>query len=249
MALGKYNVLIVDDEFLARKLLVGYVSKIDSLNLVAQCSSALEAMTFIQREKIDILLLDIQMPDITGLDLLKNMQNPLSVIFITAYSEYAIDSYDMGVVDYLLKPVAFPRFFQSINKAIERIVVKNNQNLVVETISTTVDSSMVKPANEFLTVKANYKIYKINFDDLIFIEGQHEYVTFNTSNRRITALYSLKNLEEQLPKDRFVRVHKSFIVSFYHIEDIEGNVVTVSGNKVPIGGSYKDDLLNRLQMK
>lgn len=250
MAMDKYNVLIVDDEFLARKLLAGYVSKIDSLNLVAQCSNAFEAITYLQKGNIDILLLDIQMPDITGLDLLKNMKNSLSVIFITAYSEYAIESYDLGVVDYLLKPVAFPRFFQSINKAIEKLMSKNYQNQIVETVSgVAIEPSTVKPSNDFLTVKANYKIYKINFVDLIYIEGQHEYVTFNTSTRRITALYSLKNLEDQLPKDQFIRVHKSFIVSFYHIEDVEGNMLTVAGNKVPIGGSYKDELLNRLQMK
>ncbi|MGL4292855.1 MAG: LytR/AlgR family response regulator transcription factor [Bacteroidales bacterium] len=244
----KYRVLIVDDEFLARKLLTGYVSKIDSLELVATCSNAFEAMTHLQKESIDILLLDIHMPDITGLELVKSMKNMPAIIFTTAYSEYAIDSYELGAVDYLLKPIAFPRFFQAINKAIEKLgrtvsLDKLSAEPIVE------DTLDIKPTQNFLTVKADYKIYKINYSDLIYIEGQHEYVTFHTSTRRITALYSLKNLEEQLPSDQFLRIHKSYIISFHHIEDLEGNNVTVAGTKLPVGGSYRDGLLSRLNLK
>ncbi|MEG1586837.1 MAG: LytTR family DNA-binding domain-containing protein [Bacteroidales bacterium] len=249
MTSDKYRVLIVDDEFLARKLLTGYVSKIDSLELVAACSNAFEAMTHLQKDQIDILLLDIHMPDITGLELVKSMKNMPAVVFTTAYSEYAIDSYELGAVDYLLKPIGFPRFFQAINKAVEKIgryvpAEKNTADPIA-----TEDTPDIKPAQDFLTVKADYKIYKINYSDLLYIEGQHEYVTFHTSTRRITALYSLKSLEEQLPSNLFLRIHKSYIISFHHIEDIEGNNVTVAGIKLPIGGSYRDALMSRLNLK
>ncbi len=226
----KYNVLIVDDEFLARKLLSEYVSKVDFLQLIDTCSDATKAMEVINEEHIDILLLDIQMPDISGMEMLKLMNNKPAVILTTAYSEYAVDAFALGVVDYLLKPFDYARFLQAVNKA-------------VNTISTDTQSDAV---NDYLMVKADYKLYKVNFDDLLFIEGQHEYVTFHTKTKRITALYSLKNLEDTLPKDRFVRTHKSFIVSIKNIEDIDKVNVTVAGNKIPVGASYREALIERL---
>ena len=207
----KYNVIIVDDEYLAQKLLQDYVSKVESL----------------------------QMPDLTGLELVKSLEHKPAVIFTTAYSEYAVDAFNLSVVDYLLKPFDFPRFFQAVSKAIgpEQPLV-NPQNKPHDTISR---------SNDFITVKADYKLYKINYDDLLYIEGQHEYVTFHTMQRRVTALFALKDLEEILPKDKFVRVHKSYIVSFKHIQDLDKSDVTVAGNKVPVGASYREELLARLQ--
>lgn len=227
----KYNVLIVDDEFLACKLLQDYVQKIESLNLVGSCTESIKAIEILRNEKVDILLLDIQMPDITGLELLKTIENQPAVILTTAYSEYAVDAFELGVVDYLLKPFDFPRFLQAINKAVDTRL----KEIPVTTTS-----------NDYLMVKADYKLYKINFSELIFIEGQHEYVTFHTKTKRITALYSLKNLEDTLPKDKFVRVHKSYIVSFDFIEDIDKTTITVDGNKISIGASYRDELIERL---
>ena len=226
----KYNVLIVDDEFLARKLLSEYVSKVDFLNLVDTCADATKAMELLNNELVDILLLDIQMPDISGMELLKLLNVKPAVILTTAYSEYAVDAFTLGVVDYLLKPFDYARFVQAINKA-------------VGYISSDVQSEV---ANDYIMVKADYKLYKVNFDDLLFIEGQHEYVTFHTKTKRITALYSLRNLEETLPRDKFVRTHKSFIVSIRNIEDIDKVNVTVAGNKIPVGASYRDALIERL---
>lgn len=228
----KYNVLIVDDEFLARKLLTEYVSKIDYLQLVDTCPDATKAMEVINNENIDILLLDIQMPDISGMEMLKLINNKPSVILTTAYSEYAVDAFSLGVVDYLLKPFDYARFLQAINKAVSQ---KNN---VQEYVSET--------PNDYMMIKADYKLYKVNYDDLLFIEGQHEYVTFHTKTKRITALYSLRNLEETLPKDKFIRTHKSFIVSIKNIEDIDKTNVTVAGNKIPVGASFRDALLDYL---
>lgn len=226
----KCNVLIVDDEFLARKLLTEYVSKLDYLNLVDTCADATKAMEVLNNEQIDILLLDIQMPDISGMEMLRLINNKPAVILTTAYSEYAVDAFTLGVVDYLLKPFDYARFVQAINKAI-------NYN-TSETLN--------DAANDYMMVKADYKLYKVNFDDLLFIEGQHEYVTFHTKTKRITALYSLRNLEETLPKDKFVRTHKSYIVSIKNIEDIDKINVTVAGNKIPVGASYRDALIERL---
>ena len=224
----KYNVIIVDDEYLAQKLLQDYVSKVEQLQLVATCSNAFEAMEALKSNAVDIMLLDIQMPDLTGLELVKSLDKKPAVIFTTAYSEYAVDAFN------------FPRFFQAINKAIGQVPPKteNAPKPAADTISR---------SNDFITVKADYKLYKINYDDLLFIEGQHEYVTFHTTQRRITALFALKDLEEMLPKERFVRVHKSYIVSFKHIQDLDKSDVTVMGNKIPVGASYRDELLARLQ--
>ena len=236
----KYNVIIVDDEFLAQKLLQDYVSKVESLQLVATCSNAFEAMDALKNHRVDIMLLDIQMPDLTGLELVKSLDKKPAVIFTTAYSEYAVDAFNLAVADYLLKPFDFPRFFQAINKAIGN--VKPSVDQTSQPAADTISRS-----NDFITVKADYKLYKINYDDLLYIEGQHEYVTFHTTQRRITALFALKELEELLPKDRFVRVHKSYIVSFKHIQDLDKSDVTVAGNKIPVGASYRDELLARLQ--
>lgn len=230
----KYNVLIADDEFLARKLIQEYVQKIESLNLVDCCSDGLKAMEILMNEKIDILLLDIQMPDLTGLELLKTIENQPATILTTAYSEYAVDAFELGVVDYLLKPFDFPRFLQAINKAID---MRPKEISAAESTQT---------PSDYIMVKADYKLYKVNFCDLLFIEGQHEYVTFHTKTKRITALYSLKNLEDTLPKDKFVRVHKSYIVAFDYVEDIDKTTVTVAGNKISIGASYRDELIEKL---
>ncbi|MBO7287740.1 MAG: response regulator transcription factor [Bacteroidales bacterium] len=226
-----YNVLIVDDEFLARKLLTEYVSKIDYLNLVDTCSDATKAMEVLAKEHIDILMLDIQMPDISGIEMLKLINNDrVAVILTTAYSEYAVDAFSLGVIDYLLKPFDYARFVQAINKAVSYKAMESQSEI----------------SNDYIMVKADYKLYKVNFDDLLFIEGQHEYVTFHTKTKRITALYSLKNLEEILPKDKFIRTHKSFIVSIKNIEYIDKLNVTIAGKEIPIGASFRDALIERL---
>jgi DNA-binding LytR/AlgR family response regulator len=233
------KILIVDDEYHARKLLSEYVSKLPFLELEGMASNAFEAMSVLQKGKIDIMLLDIQMPEITGLEFARSLKNPPSVIFTTAYSEYAVESYELDVVDYLLKPIAFPRFLQAINKVTER---RGN-----DATPNTVELHQAEPPSEktedSLIVKSGYKLYKINYSDLLYVEGQREYVTFHTTKQRITTLYSLKDLEENLPSSQFLRIHKSFIVSIRHIELIDKNILHIAGQKLPIGGSYKEGLM------
>ena len=256
-----YSVLIVDDEFLARKLLQDYVKKIPELELAGTAQNAFEAYSFCKEHHVDILLLDIHMPDLNGIELARTLKDVPAIIFTTAYSEYALESYEVAAVDYLLKPITLPRFMQAIEKAIAKIkgVAPSNSSTPSNLSKSSNISNSSTPSNpsnssnssnpstpSFLLVKADYKLYKINFDDLLYIEGQHEYVSFYTKTKRITALYSLKSLEEQLPRDKFIRVHKSYIVSINHISEIEQLSVTVADKKIPIGGSYRESLLERL---
>lgn len=257
-----YNVLIVDDEFLARKLLQDYVSKIPELQLAGTAQNAFEAFSFCKERHVDIVLLDIHMPDLNGIELARTLKNVPSIIFTTAYSEYALESYEVSAVDYLLKPIALPRFMQAIEKAIARLkglatpsqtpqTPQTSQppqtpQTPPQTLQTLQTPPQTPPQTPYLMVKADYKLYKINFDDIHYIEGQHEYVSFYTKDKRVTALYSLKALEDQLPRDKFIRVHKSYIVNIDHISEIEQVSLTVAGHKVPIGGSYRDSLLERL---
>lgn len=244
-----YKTLIVDDEFLARKLLQNYVEKTPNLELVATCTNAFEAFQVIQSQEIDILLLDINMPDLNGLDFARTCQNVPAIIFTTAYSEYALESYEVSAVDYLLKPIALPRFMQAIEKAIAKVngLRGNTANTTDGEVPAEIaDGEQAAVTKDYIIVKADYKLYKINFRDLLYIEGQHEYVSFYTTGKRITALYSLKSLEASLPADKFIRIHKSYIVSIENIQEIEQLTVTVAGTKLPIGGSYKDSMMERL---
>ncbi len=249
----KYNVLIVDDEFLARKLLAGYIEKMEEVEVVGSCANAFEAFAKIKETRVDILLLDIHMPELSGMEFAKTCSEIPAIIFTTAYSEYAIDSYELNATDYLLKPIALPRFMQAMEKAIERVRQRrsiNGHDGEKSPAPTAPDKKTTEPGlNDFIVVKADYKLYKINYEDLLYIEGQHEYVSFYTTGKRITALYSLKSLEETLPADRFIRVHKSYIVSLKNIQEIEQMSLTVAGRKIPIGGSYKEALISRLQIK
>lgn len=233
--MNKYQVLLLDDELLARTLLTDYVEKIPQLEVAGCCSNVVEAMEVLHSRQIDIILTDIQMPDITGIEMVKSLDKNPAIIITTAYSEYAVESFELNVVDYLLKPISFSRFVQAINKAMEFVDVKSKPSTIIKGEAST--------ERNYISIKADYKIYKVNFDDLIYIEGQSEYVTFYTKHRNITAYYALKNLEIELPVPRFLRVHKSYIVSMEHVDYVEGNFLVVSGNKIPIGASYRDAVI------
>ena len=251
----KYNVLIVDDEFLARKLLLSYLDKMNDMNVIGTAANAFEAFSLVKNNKVDILLLDIHMPDLNGLDFAKTscVKVP-AIIFTTAYSEHALESFEADAVDYLLKPIAAPRFQKAIEKAKMKInglmsATSQEEEPTAQTVSpNTADEEEKEPAKalDYIMVKADYKLYKINYADLLYIEGQREYVSFYTTSKRITALYSLKSLEEQLPSELFARVHKSYIVSINNITEVGALSVTVAGVSIPIGGSYRDNFLRKL---
>lgn len=249
----KFNVLIVDDEFLARKLLLSYLEKMDDMNVVGTAANAFEAFSLVKENKVDILLLDIHMSDLNGLDFAKSCVSVPAIIFTTAYSEHALESFEADAVDYLLKPIAFSRFQKAIDKAkmkINGLLATGNEDSVVrgsDNANMGEDKTDQPKTRDYIMVKADYKMYKINYADLLYIEGQREYVSFYTTTKRITALYSLKSLEEQLPSDLFARVHKSYIVSINNISEVGTMSVTVAGVSIPVGGSYRDNFLSKLR--
>jgi len=229
------NVIIVDDEPLAQEVIETYISKFPALKLIGICNNAIEAFEMLNNNSIDLMFLDIQMPQISGVDFLKTLPNPPQVIFTTAYSEYAMDGYELNVVDYLLKPTSLERFAKAVNKAIEQGQPQDN----VDSIASSTES----PA-DYIFVKADKKLIKIRFDEIFYIEGLKDYVILHTPNGRVVTLQTMKSLELKLPSDIFMRVHRSFIVNIGNISVVEGNTVHINKKIIPIGKNYKDVLLN-----
>lgn len=224
--------LIVDDEHIARKILSDYVGKVPELELVAACGSALQALNHIKQDNIDLLFLDIQMPDLSGLDFLKILPNRPATILTTAYSEYAVQSYELDVLDYLLKPIDFDRFYKAITKV---IALKDHQS-----------NRPSIPASEQLDklfVKADNKIMKVAFSEIVVINGQGPYVQIITvDGRKIMSLQSMSKLEELLPKN-FYRTHRSHIVNIDHIDSIDGNMIKLKGHDAVLSKNKRDEFL------
>ncbi len=225
--------IVVDDEQLARNTLEDFIKKLSGFEFLGQFKNPLEAINFLQDQTIDLMFLDIQMPQLSGVEMLKTLSNKPMVIFTTAYSEYAVEGYQLNAVDYLLKPFTFERFLQAANKAIELLKLKG-------------DTSKIQQPADYITVNADHKVYKIILDDIMYIEGLREYVSYFTKDERIIALQSLKSLEETLPKNRFLRVHRSYIVPIDKIKTLEGNQLRISDKMIPIGRSYKDLVMKRV---
>lgn len=227
---------VVDDEFLARQYLTDYVKKVPFLEFVGDYNSPLKVMDQIASGDIDLLFLDIRMPDILGTEFLRSLSNPPMVIFTTAYSDYAMEGYDLHVIDYLLKPFPFDRFLTAVNKAKVQFELKQQ--------STSKYTEDLQPEfhPNYLVVRADRKYYKINYENLFLVEGQKAYVTFHTDQKKITALLSMKDLVDQLPQDQFVRIHKSYIASIKYMEELEGGQVKIKGEWYPVGKSHKDEV-------
>lgn len=227
----KLNCVIVEDEPLARNLMVEYVKKVPSLNLIEACSSPLMAIEVLRTHAVDLLFLDVQMPELTGISLLKVLQKKPFVILTTAYSEYALEGYELDVADYLLKPITFERFLKAVDKVIQR-------KETVKEISAQ-ERPVQETKNSFVFVKDGTKLVKIQLEDILYVEGLKDYVTIHTKQHKIVSLQRLKLLEEQLPADQFIRIHNSFIVSLRAIEIIHKGEVQVGGALLPIGETYK----------
>ncbi len=223
--------IIVEDEPLARNLLAEYVKKVPSLHLVAVCTNPLEAMEILKKESVDLMFLDIQMPEITGITLLKILHTRPLVVLTTAYSEYALESYDLDVVDYLLKPVTLERFLKAVDKVSQRLSVAAKPTVTLTE----------KPAADFIFVKDGTKLVKINLSDILYVEGLKDYVTIHTRQHKVTSLQRLKALEEQLPSNQFIRVHNSYIVNLHAIDTIHKGEVQIGESLIPISESYRKD--------
>ncbi|MBN1997950.1 response regulator transcription factor [candidate division KSB1 bacterium] len=230
----KIRCAIIDDEFLARQYLKDYVSKIPFLELKGDFNSPLKVFDLLNSNEIDLLFLDISMPDISGLDFIKSLDKQPFIILTTAYREYALDGYELNVTDYLLKPFPFERFLKAVNKVMNLMELKFK-------IDKSSDSASPKAQilDDYLVIRADRKYYKIDYNDLIYIQGQKAYVTFYTIRQQITALVSLRELEEKLPSDRFIRIHKSFIVAIKKIQALEGNSIVIGSKYLPIGKNYR----------
>lgn len=223
----KINCLVVDDEPLARNLLSDYVNKVPDLHLEGIAENGIKAMKALREKKIDLVFLDIQMPELTGINMLKALQTRPMIIFTTAYSEYALESYELDVVDYLLKPITFERFLKAVEKVNQRLQSG-------ETVS-----PMPAIDQQFVFIKDGTKLVKVLFKDILYVEGLKDYVTVHTKNQKIVSLQRLKALEAQLPESQFIRIHNSYIVSLSAIHTVHRNEVQIGDTKIPISDSYK----------
>lgn len=233
----KIKCLVVDDEELARTLLENYISKLPNLELVGQCKNPIEAMAVLQEEEVDLLFLDIQMPELTGVEFLKILPKKPLVVFTTAYPDYALEGYTLDVVDYLLKPFSLDRFIQAIHKVDQRLHPP---------ITSTPVASDLSNEKKYILVKSEHKIHRILLEDILYIQSMREYVAYYTPEGRILSLNSLKKLEEELPEQQFIRTHKSYIVAIDKVKTLEGNLLHIGTEKLPIGANYKDVVLAKV---
>ena len=235
----KLKCLIVDDEPLAQDILVQYIDDCHSLELLKVCSDALEAGEYIRSQPVDLIFLDINMPRLSGIRFVKTLNQPiLLIIFTTAYPEYAAEGFEADAVDYLVKPFSFERFMKAVNKAVELAEFRKKKESQRGT-------DFVQN-HDFILLRSDKKIFKINFDDIIYFESTGDYIKVNCTDKKIIIHETFKNLVIQLPVNQFIRVHKSYIVSVTKIRLIEGNQVDVAGQKIPIGLVFKEELLKRL---
>jgi two-component system, LytTR family, response regulator len=227
------NCLAVDDEPLALSIIREFSSRIAYLNLAGTCSNAADAIELITRQKIDLILLDIHMPSISGLDLIKSLSNPPMVIFTTAHPQYALTGFDLDAIDYLVKPIPFDRFLKAMNKAYDRI------NLRESRISKSVSAEPKANVSDSIMIKADYATFKLKFNEILYVEGVKDYIRIVTTTRKYLTKSTLKNIEEKLPHEQFIRVHKSFIVSLANIDKIENNRIAIRDTHIAIGDQYK----------
>lgn len=223
--------LVIEDEPLAQNVLKKYIADHPSLELVAVCDHALDAQSYLSSQQVAVLFLDINLPQLSGISFLKTLPHPPLVIFTTAYTEYAVEGFELDAIDYLVKPFSFERFLKAINKALEQLQ----------------RPAPVAPAAIF--VRADKKVYKINLDDILYLEALDDYVKLVTASGSYLVSDTLKGMLEELPASQFIRVHKSYAIAKNKIVFFEGNYVKIGSTDIPIGASYREDIFNRLKEK
>ncbi|NMH87019.1 LytR/AlgR family response regulator transcription factor [Flavivirga algicola] len=228
------NCIIIEDEIPAQKILKSFISKIPSVVLVGTFKAAIEANSFLNNNTIDVVFLDINLPDMSGLDFIKTVKNPPAIIMTTAYPEYAVSSFELAtIVDYLVKPFSFDRFLKAINKAKDRVGIPekiSEENNNDDTIFLNVDKTL----------------HKLILSDILYIESDRNYITVVTETQKLSYIDSLKNWTAKLPESQFIQVHKSYIVNSKFVDKISGNTIFVKAHKIPIGRTYKQELLKAL---
>ncbi|MES2330635.1 MAG: response regulator [Bacteroidota bacterium] len=231
------NCMVVDDEPIARDILARHIAQTSGLTLVKNCINASEAYEGLHQHKVDLMFLDIQMPVITGTDFLRSLGNPPLVIFTTAYEQYAVEGFELNSVDYLLKPITYERFFQAIQKVNERISYKSNLDILQTEQTIPVD---------YVFLKQDTRLVRVNFNQIRYIAAEKDYSSVYLEDKRLFASMHLKLFEDMLPKENFLRIHRSYLVNLSMIRAIKGNLVEIGGDELPIGANYKEAFLKAL---
>jgi DNA-binding LytR/AlgR family response regulator len=231
---------VIDDEPYALDLMRGYVAKTPFLELTECFSNPFKALSFLTSTRVDLIFLDINMPEVTGIQLIKSLPTPPKVIFTTAYPEFAAESYEYNAIDYLLKPVRYERFLKAVNKAAEFL----NQNGLSLPAAEVADERLAD-----IVIKSGTRFIKIDPNEILYVEGAGNYMIFHTAGQKIMALLTMQEVIESLPADLFIRIHKSFIVSLKHIDMIENHDVRIHGIDLPIGNTYQEQFLKRIGNK
>lgn len=236
----KLRCMIVDDEPLALDVLETFIERLDNLELVCRCNNAVEAYTCLQNEHIDLLFLDIQMPKLTGIDFLKSLAHPPRVIFTTAYRDYAVEGFELNAVDYLLKPIAFERFLKAVSKV-------GASEPYPAAATPAITPAGAQPYQEaFIYLKADKKMVKVMLADILYIESLKDYIRVKTDSKEIISYQKISFLEEKLPADKFLRIHRSFIVALDKIQAFSATAVDIGKTEIPIGRFYKTEVLDVL---
>jgi DNA-binding LytR/AlgR family response regulator len=228
------NCVIIDDEPLARKGLREYIDDIEFLQLVGEFDHPLKAMDVLSTEEVHLIFLDIHMPKLTGIEFLKSLAHPPLIVFTTAYPQYAVDGFELNVLDYLVKPISFDRFLKAAMKAKEAASKGN-------TISTAASRK-----EDYFFIKADNKLIKLFYQDIQFVEALQNYVTIHTTNKKYITYLTFKSIEESLPNEEFIKVHKSYLVAANKIESIEGNIIRIGQHEIPISRNNKEEVLEKL---
>jgi DNA-binding LytR/AlgR family response regulator len=234
---NKIHCLIIDDEPPAREILKQHIAGVEALELAGTCSNAVEAVSFLKEHPVDLLLLDIQMPQLLGTNFIRTLKNPPKVIFTTAYRKYAVEGFELDAVDYLLKPISFERFLKAVNKVLQL----NISAAQAEPTSATKEKQNGE-SNSFLYFRAERKMVKVFFRDILYVEGLKDYIRIVTDNKTIVTKYVLSTLEEMLPANEFLRIHKSYIVAIYKIDSYNADTIHIAKHELPIGRLYKFDV-------
>lgn len=230
--------IAVDDEPFALDLIKGYIEKTPFLELTGAFSNPLKALSYLMTNRVDLIFLDINMPELSGLQLLNSLQHQPRIVFTTAYSEYGAESYDYNATDYLLKPIKYERFLKAVNKAFNELGKNNSEQAITEDNLDQINA---------LFLKSGSHVHKVLPDDIYFLEGTGNYITFHTSTKKIVSLCTMKKILQQLPNDCFVRIHKSYVVSLKHIDIVERHQLHVKGHKLPIGITYREQFMTKYQ--
>ena len=231
------NCIIVDDESMAREILETHLRKMESVKIIASCKNVIEAFNQINNHKIDLIFLDINMPEISGLSFAKSIHPSIKIIFTTAYREYAVDGFDLQAVDYLLKPISFNRLMQAVNKYLGEIT----NHRVPEIIESDIEK------NDFIFVRSDRKMIKINFQNICYIESLSDYIKIHQDDKSVVTRETITSIESKLPKNDFLRIHRSFIVSLSKISSFTNEFVEVNNKSITISRSYKKEVLKRLE--